>query len=204
LCGLMRSDFTDVGTDSYLTEFREYLKRHLTLDDGYEVLSNILFLHTYVKMTFEDTNILIRIEPCHYDGGHEDFDVILMENDPVGYGPCHNFNEKMHLSAIHFRRKYPEIPIILVGYREHIKITPEALKDILLKDHEPAYLKQSYGDKLANRIGAIKCVWCNGRSGRGFRILLDEIAIAGLERLRKKPEKNWKMLEFKPENCTIS
>jgi len=49
-------------------------------------------------------------------------------------------------------------------------------------------MNQTRGNRLAHEIGAIKYVQWNSGSGRGTKILIDEIAFAGLERLKEKTQ----------------
>ena len=58
-------------------------------------------------------------------------------------------------------------------------------------------ISRKIGDKLANEIGAVKYIECSDESGRGVKILFDEIAIVGLEQVHIEKQRK------KTRNCDV-
>ena len=87
------------------------------------------------------------------------------------------------------KKAYPTAPIIILGYNDGRKHEPDEMKEIELEGDK--MMNSKIGAELANEIGAVKYIECSRISGRGIKILLDEIALAGLgkmidERLKKE------------------
>jgi len=93
-----------------------------------------------------------------------------------------------------FKQDHETTPIILYGYESERKIMDEYLQESLLKGY--TLLNQARGDQLAHKVGAIKYVSCNRKSGRGAKILMDEIVYAHLGRFVKNEQ-------MSSENCCV-
>ena len=79
------------------------------------------------------------------------------------------------------KRRYPTAPILMVGNTE-LKTNPESLKDAELAGWK--LINRKHGDKLAQEIGALKYIELSWRTGCGCKTLFEEIAIAGLGKLK--------------------
>ena len=92
---------------------------------------------------------------------------------------------------------YPEAPFIEVGDAE-LKNFPRELKHVELAERK--VLNMTMGDELAQDIGAVKYVEYSLKTGRGFKILIDEIVFAYFFQVqrRARPKKNKKRSGWSP------
>ena len=87
-----------------------------------------------------------------------------------------------------FISRYPSTPIILYGYVADVKYSPDDLKTAILDGCN--LINRTSGQKIAREIGAVKYIECNPLTGRGAKILIDEIVFAGLGKRHKEREKS--------------
>ena len=82
---------------------------------------------------------------------------------------------------------HPTAPIIIFGHWGHSK------HDIALQGHYESTqnrpINRKSGDEFAREVGAVKYVECSHKTGRGYKILFDEIAFAYFSKLKDEEEK---------------
>ena len=82
---------------------------------------------------------------------------------------------------------HPTVPIIIVCYYAEWKYRPGKMKEAELDGDE---LKdREIGDKLARELGAVKYIEYSKETGRGAKILIDEIAFAGIGKMKDDEER---------------
>ena len=79
------------------------------------------------------------------------------------------------------KSNFPTVPIVIAGFDDGNN-DPHLLECINLLGGK--LMTKAMGKNLARRINAVKYIECSKQSGRGAKILIDEIAYAGLEKLR--------------------
>ena len=94
--------------------------------------------------------------------------------------------ERMKINAAICREAYPTSPYILAAHNAGTKNDPSVIRAAEIQGFK--LMNQKMGDALAREIEAIKFIECSDRSGRGWKILVDEIAIAGLGKLKDEKE----------------
>ena len=84
------------------------------------------------------------------------------------------------------KQQYPEAPIILVGDAE-LKNYPPRLENLELAGRK--VFNRKMGDKLVRDIGAVKYVEYSSESGRGLKIVIDEIVLAYFSKLKDEEDR---------------
>ena len=84
------------------------------------------------------------------------------------------------------KQQYPDAPIFVIR-EASLKYIPSKLKDLELAGQK--VFNRKMGDELARDIGAVKYVEYSSKTGRGFKILLDEIAFAYLSKLKDEEDR---------------
>ena len=80
------------------------------------------------------------------------------------------------------REHYSSAPIIIVCFCAEQKYLPGEIKKAELNGDKMSNKK--IGDKLARELGAVKYIECSNETGRGAKILIDEIAFAGIRKIK--------------------
>ena len=128
-----------------------------------------------VEFKIGDENIRINF-PDHFEG-----------NIHVGLIGCHidrskMFSDKWREYAHRFFSRHPTAPVIIVCPDSEGKYDPGLMKKAELEGDE--MMNQEIGDKLARKLGAVKYIEYSYKTGRGAKILIDEIAFAGIGRMK--------------------
>ena len=110
----------------------------------------------------------------------DDIDVIVCD-----YWMCcsQSFQKQIRKWTMRNKMNYPCAPIIVVCSESEKKYDLTNFKEATREDK---IMNRKVGDKLANEIGAVKYIECSYASCRGIKILIDEIAWAGLGRIEEK------------------
>ena len=74
------------------------------------------------------------------------------------------------------------VPIIIVCSHAECKYEPDEMKKAELEGDE--IMDREIGDKLARELGAVKYIEYSLETGRGAKILIDEIAFAGIGKMK--------------------
>ena len=102
---------------------------------------------------------------------------------PIAYA---DFIAVVKRQASWCKQQYPEAPIILVG-NASLKNSPPMLKDLELAGQK--LFNKEMGDELVRDIGAAKYVEYSSKSGRGLKIVIDEIVFAYFSKLKHKEDR---------------
>ena len=79
--------------------------------------------------------------------------------------------------------------MILFGYdASDKKRYPKETRKSLLNYYD--LIDQAKGDEIATKLGAVKFVECDKETGRGAKVLMDEIAYAGLGKVLERNERS--------------
>ena len=148
----------------------------------------------------DEKNILIKIEQ-HYEN---EVDVGLLEVNPHF---CINEGNWVSEEVIKWKKENPKTPLILYGNEYSRSIDPakgkksmpiinrfeelqENREEQFIQQHLSGFsLTQTRVNQLVQKLGAVKYVGVSSKSGRGIKILLDEIAYAGLGKLKDKEKR---------------
>ena len=109
------------------------------------------------------------------------------ENIHVGVIDCSmyrskEFSDECREQARSFFSRHPTVPIIIACSETERKYRPGEMKKAELRGDE--LMNREIGDKLARELGAIKYIEYSLKTGRGVKILIDEIAFAGLGKMK--------------------
>ena len=97
-------------------------------------------------------------------------------------GRSNEFSDVASDRAQEFRNDYPNAPIIIACNFVEGKYRPGAIKQAELNGDK--MMTRKIGDKLARELGAVKYIEYSGKTGRGAKILIDEIAFAGIGKIK--------------------
>ena len=92
------------------------------------------------------------------------------------------FSDECREDARWFFLRHPTVPIIIVCSHAEWKCDPNLMKETELEGNE--LMVREIGDKLARELGAVKYIEYSEETGRGAKILFDEIAFAGIGKIR--------------------
>ena len=81
-----------------------------------------------------------------------------------------------------YRKAFPTVPVIVVCQQSEFKYSSSYLKDAELNGDE--MMTRKIGDKLVRELDAVKYIEYSGKSGRGAKVLIDEIAFAGIAKIK--------------------
>ena len=96
---------------------------------------------------------------------------------------CSNkFKYRATRRAKFYETYFPDAPIIIVCYHAQLKFAPGKRKQAELEGDK--MMSKEIGDKLAGEVGAVKYIEYSEETGRGAKILIDEIAFAGIGKIR--------------------
>ena len=105
------------------------------------------------------------------------------------------FRDKMQVLASLCDCGYPTIPIIIVGFDAGVRSRLKALQQMKMEGVKP--LNRETGNQLAREIGAVKYVEISLKNGRGIKLLLNEIAYAGLGKIKDQHQREKDIKERK-------
>ena len=123
----------------------------------------------------------------HIDDGwkHGKADVCLVSGWSLNFP---NLIDVVNRQVSYCKEKFPAAPIIMFGSTAHWKYNMAVQKLVAHTQYKPINRKR--GDKLARDVGAVKYVECSHETGRGYKILFDEIAFAYFSKLKDEEEKH--------------
>ena len=88
------------------------------------------------------------------------------------------FSEIAKDNAEFYKKNFQTVPIIIICFGLERKYHPGEIKYDELDGGK--MMNRKIGDKLARKLGAIKYIEYSDETGRGAKILIDEIAFAGI------------------------
>ena len=149
------------------------LYRHRSNFDEYQCTRHDDDLIAEVKIGGENIRINLR----------NDFE----ENIHVGVIGCPMFPPKVFSDvcceyAEWFFSLHPTAALIIVCFDAERKYDPDKMKKAELEGDK--LMDREIGDKLARELGAVKYIECSTKTGRGAKILIDEIAFAGIGKMK--------------------
>ena len=92
------------------------------------------------------------------------------------------FSELCREYARRFFLRHPTVPIIIVCFPAEWKYDSGKMKQAELEGDE--MMDREIGDKLARELGAVKYIDCSLKTEGGAKILIDEIAFAGIGKMK--------------------
>ena len=95
-------------------------------------------------------------------------------------------NNLVRLVATNFKNDHPKAAVILACIDAENKFNPRVKRQYELAGMK--MLNRNIGNELANEIGAVKYIEYSRKTGRGAKILVDEIIYAGLSKLKDERE----------------
>jgi len=119
----------------------------------------------------------------------DDFDVCLYSL-PINF--LISFGDPKHAILSKWKKQYPTAPIILVGDVDP-KRNIEAVKKAELTGIK--MINSKSGIQFARKIGATKYIEYSRKSGRGLKIVFDEIAYTYLVEMKDNKERRERALE---------
>ena len=156
-----------------LLRLYDLLHRHLSNFDGYKCTRYDGGL--ILEFNIGDENIRINFT--------NDFE----ENIHVGVLECSMVRSKLFSDvcrehARSFFSLHPTVPIIIACSHAEWKYDPGKMKEAELNGDE--MMDREIGDKLSRELGAVKYIEYSNETGRGTKILIDEIAFAGIGKMK--------------------
>ena len=155
------------------------------------------YSNDYKVSTSEDDDIIVdsaieneyvRIEITYQY--RNDIDVCVIGNSSQ-YST--SFYDVVRARALENRKRYPTAPIIIAGNHAEKSHNPEFQRDAQLAGDK--MINQKIGNKIAQEFGAVKYIEFAWESERGAKILIDEIAFAGLCKFKKAEERKEKAIK---------
>ena len=168
----MDCDVVEINCECFL-DIDYSLYRHLSNFDGYKCRRHDDDL--IVEFKIGGKNIRINLT--------NDF----KENFHVGVIQCcmvrsNEFSDVCRESARLYSSRLPTVPIIIVCSDAEWKYRPDKMKEVELEGDE--LMNREIGDELARRFGAVKYIEYSEKTKRGAKILIDEIAFAGIGKMK--------------------
>jgi len=169
----------------------------------FESLPNHISEYKEYKLSYENDEVIVeiqnknvRIKITHEEGS--DIHVCLAGNS--SHYPS-SFCKEIKSRASFYQTKFPEVAILIAGNFTEKNTDLDIMKDVEIngvKMHD-----QNMYDTLARSVGAIKYVEFAWKSGRGAKILIDEIACAGIIKLKQLEKETKRKLtkKAKKESC---
>ena len=161
-------------TSHFFPYDRDYLGR-----DGYKV--ERLNYGWAVQLTVNARKVKINLRHKR----NHNVDVILIG----GFVHDANFIGRVKQNAYRCKQQWPNAPMILIG-NGWGKTDSEVIKKSELEGRK--IINQKIGYELAREVGATKYIQYSWESGRGFKILYDEIAFAYFSKLKDEEERREK------------
>ena len=184
------------------------------------LIHSFLFMDVFAdQLKMHEEYTITRINDCNFnvklfianqivrlivtnDFKKQDIDVCLVcysisQSTFIGFEASSNstFIDMAHQAVKYCQMWFPAVPIIISCDDVEVKHEPDELKRAALAGRK--IFNRQMGDELANKVGAVKYVPWSRQSGKGTKFLFDEIAFAGLGKLKDKNEENMKW-------CTVA
>jgi len=159
---------------------------HLCIYDEYSVTST----EDCFQLQFKLNNTEICIKMLNKLQKHNQADVCLIAFPITN----HHYIELVKSWASDFKKLFSKSPIILAGFATEANFEPALFRRAIIAGNEE--ITRKVGDEVARDIGAIKYIKCSNKSGKGAKILVDEIALAHLGQLKYKESKNRSQCSF--------
>ena len=128
-----------------------------------------------VEFKIGGENIRINFTDDFEENIHVGVIVLLMHPSKV-------FRDWCREDARWFFSRHPTVPIIIVCSHAEWKYHPGEMKEADLEGDE--IMNREIGDELARELGAVKYIEYSEETGRGAKILIDEIAFAGIGKMK--------------------
>ena len=177
----MDCDVVEINCNCSFVAAYELLGIHLSNVVGYQ----IIHMDGY-KWTRHDDDLVVEFKI----GGENiriNFTNHFIENIHVGLTGCFMvrskvFNDRCRNYARWVSSRHPTVPIIIACSYAEWKYFPGGMKEAELEGDE--IMNREIGNKLARELGAVKYIEYSDETGRGAKILFDEIAFAGIGKIR--------------------
>ena len=183
-----QNEFKNLLTDSknlFKYRINDFFK-HLCAYDGYKVTNSRDSLQ--LQLRIDKVDIIIKI--LNKQQNYETAAVCL-----IAFPITNNRYVKVVKSwATDFNKICPTSPIILAGFATEANTKPALLRRAIIAGNEE--ITRDTGNKLAREIGAVKYVECSSITGKGAKILVDEIAFAGLGKLKAEKDNDHSKCAF--------
>ena len=168
--------------------FMRFLKEHLSQYSNCKI-AKIEDDDFVARLKIGDKNIKIKVSTKRGD----DINVCMIIRLITTFSL---FSKAVRLRTSECNEHFPTTPVIIVGTYDKRRHKPEEIKKAEIAGDK--IIDRKIGDGLARELGAVKFVEFSQESGRGARILIDEIAYAGLGKIKddEKQHKNGKCAVF--------
>ena len=167
----MDSEFLKINCLCFYVIF-DLLHHHLSNFDEYKCIR--LGDGLIVDLNIDGKNIRINLT----NRWMKNIDVCLVG---CWMNPSNEFSYAVSKDAQYYWKYFPTVPIIIVCGHAEWKYDPGEMKKAELKDDK--MMSREIGDKLARELGAVKYIEYSNKTGRGVKILIDEIAFAGIGKI---------------------
>ena len=105
------------------------------------------------------------------------------------------FSDYVKYQVSRCKKYFPTVPIVIANFYGKEKHRLRELKKAELAGDK--MMNRKIGDELARKLGAVKYIEWSFKTGRGAKILIDEIAFAGLGKIIEIEER------IKIANCFV-
>ena len=179
--GHATKDATNIRLGGYKKLFKYEIKNffsHLNLYDDYELHRSGDELK--LKLQIDNADITLNI-----------FDVLPQNTNanvclitfPITNNRCVN---QIKQWASDFKKIFPGSPILLAGFATEANYKTALYRRAIIAGNEEVTKEEA--NRVARDIEAVKYVECSNVTGRGAKILVDEVAYAALGRIMDKEE----------------
>ena len=164
---------------SYFSVFADHdARKNLLKNYGYEVKFSQNLDHAVIDFTIDGENVRIITS----GGRMKHYDVCI-----VGWLiDSADYSTMVKQQSSWCKQHHPEAPIIVVGDAA-LKNYPLELKDLELAGQN--VFNRKMGDKLVRDVGATKYVEYSSKSGRGYKVVIDEIVFAYFSNLKDEEDR---------------
>ena len=156
-----------------LLRLYDLLHRHLLNFDGYKCTRYDGGL--ILEFNIGDKNIRINFTNDFEENIHVGVFGWFMDRSKKFSDRCREHARSLFL-------RHPTVPIIILCSHAEWKYDPGKMKRAELNGDE--MMNREIGDKLARELGAVKYIEYSKETGRGVKILIHEIAFAGIGKMK--------------------
>ena len=175
----------------YILEVPPLKKHPIQGFEFYEVFPSTM------STKIDETNVVLKNVPQDCDG---DVDVCVVPTKPREFMFLNSVDTKRRWKL--FKKRHPHTSVILCENeyswkmmeakgKDYFKRSVKA-KEMFINCLSKYKINESKRNELVKEFGAVKFVRYNSESGRGKKILLDEIAYAGLGKIMDERERSQK------------
>ena len=168
----MDCDVVEINCRCYSVIY-SLLYDHLSNFDGYKSTRHDDDL--IVEFKIGDENIRINFTNHFKENIHVGLIGWAMNRSKVFSDECRKWTRR-------FFSRHRTVPSIIVCFFAEWKYHPDVMKIAELEGDE--LMDREIGDKLARELGAVKYIEYSEETGRGVKILMDEIAFAGIGKIK--------------------